>query len=175
MKVVITSKNPVKIKAVREAFRKAFPDKKLEFESIEVFSGVSDQPVGRTETIKGATNRALNTSKKIKADFYVGIEGGVNKKMDFETAWIIVRDKKGNIGKSCTSTFEMPKEIVKLLRQGKELAEAADTVFGTQNIRHTSGAVGYLTHGIVDRRKYYVQAVILALIPFVNPNLHFEK
>ena len=173
MKIVVASKNPVKIEAVKAAFKKVFPGKKLEFESVDVISGVSDQPIGRMETIKGAMNRAENASKKVKADFYVGLEGGVNKTMDVETAWMIVRDSKGRIGKSSTSSFELPQEIVKLLKEGKELAEACGRVFGTTNSKHTAGAVGLLTHGVVDRKKYYTQALILALIPFKNKKLYF--
>jgi len=175
MKIVIASQNPVKIKAVKTAFRQVFPDKKLEFMSFDIASGVSDQPIGREETLRGAMNRALGASKKVKADYYVGLEGGVNKAMDTEVAWMVVRNSEGRIGKSQTNSFELPSEITKLLNQGKELADAGDIVFGTKNNKHTTGVVGLLTHGVIDREKYYVQAIILALIPFVNQKLYFEK
>lgn len=175
MKVVVASKNPVKINASKSAFKKVFPDKKIDFVSVDVPSGVSAQPLGRTETIKGAINRTRNAFKKIKGDFYVGIEGGVNKKMDIETAWVVVRDIKGNLGKSSTSSFLLPHQVTNELRKGKELAEAADKISGTKNIKHNEGAIGWLTHGVIDRKKYYVQAIVIALIPFVNKKLYFEK
>lgn len=175
MKIVIASKNPVKIKAVRGAFRKVFPNKKFEFVGFEVPSGVASQPIGAKETLKGAKNRALKVAKIIKADFYVGLEGGVNKKMNRERAWMFVLDKNGKSGIASTGTFPLPKEITKLLKSGKELGEAADIVFGYKNSKQGLGAVGLLTNGIVDREKYYRQALILSLIPFTNPKLNFNE
>lgn len=175
MKIVIASKNPVKIKVVRSAFKKVFPDKKFNFISLDVPSGVASQPIGTKETLKGAKNRALQASKIIKADFYVGLEGGVNKKLNTERAWMFVLDKNGKTGKASTGIFPLPKEITKLLESGKELGEAADIVFGHKNSKQGLGAVGLLTKGIIDREKYYLQALIFALIPFMNEKLHFEK
>ena len=40
--VVVGSKNPVKLTAVKEAFETVFPDDKFSFESIDVPSGVSE-------------------------------------------------------------------------------------------------------------------------------------
>lgn len=175
MKIVVGSKNPVKIKAVKRAFRKVFPDKKLEFEAIDVPSGVSSQPIGDKNTLKGARNRAVNASKKVKADFYVGLEGGVGKEMNAERAWMFVVDKNGKEGYASTGTFPIPQEITKLMKKGKELGEATDIVFRHNNSKQGLGAVGLLTKGVVDREKYYTQAIILALIPFVNKNLYFSK
>lgn len=175
MKIVIASKNPVKIKAVRSAFKKVFPDKKFKFISLDVPSGVASQPIGTKETFKGAKNRALKASKIIKADFYVGLEGGVNKKMDTERAWMFILDKNGKTGWASTGIFPLPKEITRLLQKGKELGDATDIIFSSKNSKQSAGAVGLLTKGIVDRKKYYLQALILALIPFTNPKLHFDK
>ena len=175
MKIVIASKNPVKIKAVRSAFKKVFPDKKFEFIGLEVPSGVASQPIGTKETLKGAKNRALKASKIIKADFYVGMEGGVSKKLNTERAWMFILDKNGKTGKASTGTLPLPEEITKLLQNGKELGDATDIIFGSKNSKQAAGAVGLLTKGIVNREKYYLQALILALIPFTNPKLHFDK
>jgi len=66
MKILVGSKNPVKIKAVEEAFSKYFDN--IVVEGINVNSGVSVQPVNN-ETYAGAQNRALKlkeiTIKKI--------------------------------------------------------------------------------------------------------------
>jgi non-canonical (house-cleaning) NTP pyrophosphatase len=53
-----------------------------------------------------------------------------------------------------------------------ELGDADDLVFGRQNSKQKSGAVGLLTHNRVTRRTLYEQAVVLALIPFINPDLY---
>ena len=35
-----------------------------------------------------------------------------------------------------------------------------------------AGVVGLLTKGALDRTQYYVHAIILALVPFINPGLY---
>lgn len=175
MKIIVASTNPIKINAAKAAFRKVFPDKKLEFIALDVSSGVSSQPIGDEETLKGARNRAENAFKMMKADFYVGLEGGIGEEMNIERAWMFILDKNGKTGSASTGTFPIPHEITKLLKKEKELGEATDIVFKHKNSKQGLGAVGLLTRGIVNREKYYVQALILALIPFMNPSLHFEK
>jgi len=173
-KVIIASKNPVKIEAVKQGFEKMFPDDKFEFLGVSVSSGVNDQPFDNEETLKGATNRADNAFTETKvADFYVGIEGGVepiNEEME-AFAWVVVRSGK-KYGKSRTGTFFLPKEVVRLIKEGKELGEADDIVFKRNNSKQQNGAVGILTGNVIDRTKYYSEAVILALIPFKNGSLY---
>ena len=53
-KVIITSKNPVKINATKKAFEKVFNDR-FEFEGVSADSLVSDQPMNNAETLNGAT------------------------------------------------------------------------------------------------------------------------
>jgi non-canonical (house-cleaning) NTP pyrophosphatase len=48
-------------------------------------------------------------------------------------------------------------------------------VFGRSNSKQQNGSVGILTHDVIDRTAYYVHAVILALIPFVNLQLTFPN
>ena len=52
------------------------------------------------------------------------------------------------------------------------LGDVMDEVFGTDNIKQKGGAIGLLTHNQLSRSSVYYQALILALIPFVNPE-HF--
>jgi non-canonical (house-cleaning) NTP pyrophosphatase len=56
MKIIIGSKNPAKNQAVKNAF----PEKNVEFVSLDIPSGVSEQPFSDEETITGAKNRAVN-------------------------------------------------------------------------------------------------------------------
>ena len=53
-----------------------------------------------------------------------------------------------------------------------ELGDADDQVFGTHNSKQKGGAVGLLTHQLIDRTAYYREAIILALIPFVQPEFY---
>ena len=62
--------------------------------------------------------------------------------------------------------------IASLISEGIELGDADDIVFSVKNSKKTNGAVGLLTGNIIHRATYYAHAVILALIPFKNPQLY---
>ncbi|MFH1450999.1 MAG: inosine/xanthosine triphosphatase [bacterium] len=173
-KIVIASQNPVKINATLSAFQKMFPAETFEIEGIKVSSEVSEQPQNDLETFQGAQNRAKNASEKVLADFWVGIEGGIeqNGTNMAAFAWVLIKSKDGSFGKSRTGTFFLPPKIVELIKQGKELGEADDIVFGRTNSKQENGAVGILTNNVVDRTKYYTEAIVLALIPFKNKHLY---
>jgi inosine/xanthosine triphosphatase len=173
-KVIVASKNPVKIQAVKSGFEQMFPRQNFNFIEVSVPSIVAEQPFSNEETFRGAKNRADNASKEIKdADYYVGIEGGIEQvENEMEAfAWVFIKSSD-KIGKARTGTFFLPKQIVELINEGKELGEADDIVFKRNNSKQKSGAVGILTGDIIDRTKYYIEAVILALIPFKNVDLY---
>jgi inosine/xanthosine triphosphatase len=173
-KIVVGSLNPVKIKAVKNAFQKMFLENEFECIGISVPSGVSDQPMSDAETLQGAQNRAENILEHSNdADFYIGIEGGIEHLEEEMHAFAWVYIKSGNrIGKSRTGTFQLPKKVIELVNQGEELGIANDIIFGKNNSKQKSGAVGILTDDLIDRTEYYTEAVILALIPFKNPKLY---
>lgn len=173
-KVIVASKNPVKIQAVKIGFEKMFPDQEFEFVGVSVPSNVSDQPSSNQETINGAKNRAENAAIDLPdGNYFIGIEGGVelisNEMEAF--AWVVI--KSGDkYGKARTGTFFLPKQVVELIKEGKELGEADDIVFNRNNSKQENGAVGILTGNLMDRTTFYSDAVILALIPFKNERLY---
>ncbi len=174
-KIIIASKNPVKINATLNAFQKMFPNETFEIEGVSVLSGVSDQPKNNLETFQGAWNRSENASKAaINADFWVGIEGGIEEKdKDMEAfAWVVVKSGAGRFGKGRTGIFFLPPKVAELIKQGKELGEADDIVFGRTNSKQANGAIGILTNNVLDRTNYYTDAVVFALIPFKNEHLY---
>ena len=87
-------------------------------------------------------------------------------------AWIYIENKAGLQGKSKTGTFYLPEAIAKLVSSGMELGAADDQFFKEENSKQNGGSVGLLTHGTVTREIYYNQAIILALIPFLNKKLY---
>lgn len=174
MKIIIASKNPVKIEAVENGFAEMFPDWTLETEGVSVPSEVSNQPMGDEETFTGALNRAKNARKSLpNADFWVGVEGGNIRHGENEMevmAWIVVLSKD-KIGKARTAGFFLPQKIVDLINQGYELGDADDIVFKLDNSKQQMGSAGLLTDGVMNRLRFYVPAVILALIPFYKKEL----
>lgn len=166
--VIVASLNPAKIKAVESAFVEVFPSQKFVFIGTSVDSGVSDQPMSSLETKLGAQNRVANAKKAIpKADYYVGLEAGIEGNATF--AWMLI-EGQGLHGESRSSSLMLPPKVLKLIEQGQELGDAMDTVYGTTNIKQKGGAIGILTHNLLSRSKVYHQALILALIPFTNLN-----
>lgn len=174
-KVVVASKNPVKINTVEIGFSKMFPEELFEFVGMAADSGVLDQPMTEEETLQGAMNRVEDVIKKEPgADFYVGLEGGIKEVSgELETfAWIVVKGKSGLRGKGRTGSFFLPEKVAELVREGKELGDADDIVFGRSNSKQSNGAVGILTDDVLTRATFYEPAVILALIPFKNKKLY---
>jgi len=174
MKIIVSSKNPVKINSTTEAFEKVFPKEKFETVGVSVSSEVSDQPMTEEETLQGAINRANNAYKKDKnADFWVGIEGGIqeinNELMTF--AWVYIKTEE-LVGKGRSASFFLPPKIVELIREGKELGVADDIVFGKTNSKQKNGAIGILTGDLIVRKTLYIPAIIIALIPFRNQKLY---
>ena len=175
MKIVVASKNPVKLKAAGEGFKKMFPEKTFEAVGVSVPSGVSDQPRSDKEALEGATNRAQNARAAMpEADFWVGLEGGVEEREQgmISVGWTVVIGKDGKIGRGKNGSFFLPHRVAELIRQGKELGEADDIVFGRTNSKQANGAVGLLTGDVIDRAILYTEGMILALIPFKNEGLY---
>jgi inosine/xanthosine triphosphatase len=176
-KLVIASKNPVKIQAALAGFIRMFPEEQFETTSVQVPSLVSDQPFSSDETLTGAMNRAQNARKAIiDADYWIGIEGGVEiyEQELGAFAWIVIQSDH-TFGKARTGTFFLPPQVAELISQGKELGEADDMIFGRTNSKQDNGAIGILTGDVINRKSLYEMAVILALVPFKNKNLYPEK
>ena len=172
--LIVASRNPVKIEAALQGFREMFPQQQFTATGVSVPSGVSDQPLGSDETYQGAWNRLQGArQQQPNADYWVGIEGGnIIAGVEMEVmAWVLVQSAT-QFGKARTAGFFLPPKIVELIQEGHELGHADDLGFGVQNSKQTGGSSGLLTDGAVDRLRFYVPAVILALIPFLKPTLY---
>ena len=174
LRVIVGSKNPVKVGCTREAFSQAFGNVGL-VEGIDALSNIPAQPRSEEETLLGAKNRATHAKSLLpEADYWVGIEGGVDEDPQgmYAFAWIYVLHRSGKSSQSKTGTFYLPPPVVALIQDGMELGHADDLVFQAQNSKQQGGSVGLLTHGLITREGYYQQAMVLALIPFLNESLY---
>lgn len=202
--IVVASTNPVKMDAARQGFEKMFPrdavstlsggltqspvlsivevkgavfTEQFHFQSIDVPSGVRHQPMTDAETLTGARTRAENARAVWPdADFWIGIEGGVedSDRGMYAFAWVVILGKDLT-GEARTGMFQLPPEITRLVRQGVELGHADDIVFQRSNSKQKDGAIGILTDGLIDRTAYYEHAVMLALVPFKKWELYTGK
>jgi len=174
MKVVVATSNPVKIRAVSQGFQRMFPGQEFQIEELLGFRGKSSQPCSDLDTLQCAIYRAERAAQLVpQSDFWVGVEGGIEEHGSQMSAfaWIVIKSKD-RLGEGRTGAFYLPQAVADLVRQGKELGEADDIVFGRSNSKQANGAIGILTGDVIDRAQLYEQAVILALIPFKNPQLY---
>jgi inosine/xanthosine triphosphatase len=171
VKVIVASKNPVKIGAVSEAFAAVYPGASIDVSGVEVNSGVGDQPDSDADTRAGARARALGANDAVPdADFWVGLEGGVEVLDDqlMAFAWMAIKGRTGDVSEARSATLPLPPAVKALVDAGMELGEANDRVFSTVNSKQAGGAYGLLTDGRYTRESIYAQTLIIALTPFVN-------
>lgn len=187
IKIAVGSKNPIKIKAAINGIQQAlqYPLNSIEnmnlitAEGFDVPSGVPDQPNGSDETKRGATTRAIKAWDAYMSlhssppSYSIGLEGGiedVDGTMEC-AAWMVIYNGS-KFGSAKTCSFTVPPKMAALVRGGMELGVAHDSIFDTVNSKQKSGTVGHLTRGVVDRSEYYRSAVLLAMIPFLWPELY---
>ena len=120
MKIIVTSHNPVKIAAAREAFTSRFKDSKIQLIPVDVKSGVPAQPMSDQETRQGARNRVNNAKRQYPdADFWVGMEGGLDffddRLMAF--AWMVIAGGESRLSETRTATLPLPPRVRALSTQ----------------------------------------------------------
>lgn len=180
LRIIVGSQNPAKLEAVSNAFASFFPEDSFGVQQVLVPSGVSPQPLSDAETLLGATNRARAARElEGEADFWLGIEGGLQPvpgepERYISYCWVVVLGRQQS-GRARSASYELPKAICDLIRQGMELGDADDLIFGVSGSKLESGGVGLLTDGRVTRSQFYAEAVKLALIPFLNSELFPPK
>lgn len=165
MHIGVGSRNPVKRRAVEQVFSDAT------VESVAVASGVSEQPTGHAETVRGAENRARAVLDTGDYDYGVGLEGGV---AEFDgtdglylVMWAAVTDGE-RVGHGAGPSIELPTHVAERLRAGEELGPVMDDILGTDDIAKKEGAAGALSGGHLDRASALGSAVAGAFGPFVT-------
>ncbi|MHA2290199.1 MAG: DUF84 family protein, partial [Promethearchaeota archaeon] len=96
IKVLVASKNPVKIKATIDAFQLFFKDPLIDSKEVVVPTVNASQPIGESQTSEHSKLRVIKARETHKGyDYYVGIEGGVVK-VDSKNARIVVYSSIGH-------------------------------------------------------------------------------
>jgi inosine/xanthosine triphosphatase len=167
MKIAIGSTNPVKLRAARKVLRKLHPH--AEFVALEVPSGVPGQPRGDKQTRLGAVNRARAARKAMRADFGVGLEGGIveNEFGTMTCAWCAIVDRAGRVGVGGSTNMQLPDEVAARVKRGDELGDAMDAFANIRGVKRKMGAIGVLTKGLSNRQHAYEYIVTLAVARFL--------
>ncbi|TMP31543.1 non-canonical purine NTP phosphatase [Pseudoalteromonas rubra] len=173
IKVLVGSKNPVKINAARQIFMQYYPDHDIQCEGLHAPSGVADQPLGEPDTLLGAQNRVHHLVDHHTADYYCAMEGGAHQFAygPATFAFVVISDGlKESVGRS--ANLPLPQRIYDALLGGEELGHVMDRMFDTDNIKQKGGAIGLLTNHLATRESAYTQALLLAMAPFNHAELY---
>ena len=151
MRIAIGSTNPTKTNAVAAVTRLVFPH--AEIVTLEVPSGIPDQPIGDIETRLGALNRARAALAATDADWGVGLEGGINQTELGTTtnAWCVIVDSAGRVGVGGSANMLLTENVTARVLGGSELGEAMDEYADMENVKRKMGAIGVLTGSLLDR------------------------
>ncbi len=170
MKIAVGTDNPVKYRAVRNVMRRLFPKAQVVF--LRVPSGLPEQPWGDEETRRGAANRARAARLAAKADWGVGIEGGViESEFGLMTcAWCAIQDRSGRVGIGGSTNMLLPERVAERVRAGSELGQAMDEFAKIRDVRRKMGAIGVMTRGLSDRQRAYEFIVKMAVVKFLWKN-----
>lgn len=180
MIIAVGSKNDAKLKAVHEIAIEYPLFAGAQIVPIDVESGVSDQPKGLDETIRGAMNRARSAFEKVEEGKYgIGLESGIfevphTKSGFMDTTACAIYDGKGyHLGFS--TCFEYPKNLIEIVeKEGVNISQAAHKAGFSKddNLGSAEGMIGILTKGRVNRKEYTKQAMVTAMIHLENRELY---
>lgn len=172
MRVVVGSKSAVKLQAVRSALSRWDPESDFDYASLEVSSGVREQPLSLEETCRGARTRAEQGA--LSGELSIGLEGGVFLSNELEPRRLMqvcvccVFDGC-RYAYGYSPCFCLPDTLQPMLfDQGLDLNQAIHQASLSEDaeIGKSIGAVGLFSGGRVERSDYMASAVTMALIEF---------
>lgn len=173
LKIIVGSKNPVKISAAKHIFAMYFPQHSVECQGVNAPSNVPDQPIGEPQTREGAKNRVQYCKQHYQADYYVAMEGGAEQfNYGAATFAYVVLDNGSHQVVGRSSNLPLPQVLYNQLLNGAELGDVMDNAFNTTNIKQRGGAIGLLTNDHATRESTYTHALTLAMAPFLHPDLY---
>jgi inosine/xanthosine triphosphatase len=181
MLIAVASRRKPKIEAVTSTVKKIkkfLTNGNIEYSFHEVESGVSETPLSVEELMLGAYQRVKNLQKIVKADFYIGMEGGIhclnfhNEKFYFLQSWVYVSDgSKGYFGSS--GNLQIPEKLKgMIIDRGMGLGDAIDIFSSKFNVRDNEGAFGVLTKNFISRSNAFEIALLNAFAPFYNREMY---
>lgn len=166
--------NPVKIEAAKRAFGRYVPV--VEATGVAVDTGVPEQPYDG-EGPRGAVNRARAALDAVEgAGLGVGIEAAIatndpsGEHLDVQYCAIV--DGQGRVTLGHGPGFGYPPAVAEALRGGASVGDALARLSGNADIGRDQGAIGFLTRGGVTRQELTEWAVLMAIVPRLQPVLY---
>lgn len=200
--VRVGTQNPSKLDAAEGALRRFARDEaSLLVLAVDVPSGVAEQPIGWSEIVGGARNRARAAFESGDCALAIGIEDGLVRLEDVSSevgdirplafeprvfynvgcAWLTDGEREGH---GFSSGFAYPPGCLEPAVRGQEpIGELFDALWrshrGVERESAKSGPsgrqggnIGMLTQGRLERSAYGTQAVVCALVRFLHIDLY---
>jgi inosine/xanthosine triphosphatase len=175
VRVAVGSQNEVKVEAVRAEMGRVL-GVAVEVKAVAAPTGVPEQPKG-AEAMRGAAARADAARKAWPGcDYAVGIEAGLLPMLGAEGFYDVqacaVLDRTGWQTDGWGPAFHYPDWVTHRALGGEMVSAILGPVAGDPRIGSTTGAIGYLTDGRMDRRELTRIAVLMALVPRIRRALY---
>lgn len=163
MEFIIGSMNQAKVEAVQKVVKEHYPHAVVR--AVHSDSEVSAQPIGDTETLQGAINRAKSVRKNASNAIGIGLEGGV-RRLDgvlYICNWGALETPEGQLITAGGAQIPLPADIAKEIENGKELGPVIDTYFNKSQLRQQEGAMGMFTAGAITRVELFTHILQLLM------------
>ena len=161
MKIVVGSTNKAKVQAVQQSIPTSW-----ELSTINVPSGVSNQPFSDEETIQGAITRASNALEQTDASVAIGLEGGVVETPYglFLCNWAALKVKETQKTYIAGGArIPVPEEVAVKLRAGQELGPVMEEYTSVHDVRSNEGAIGIFTNAKITRSTMFSHIIDLLI------------
>ena len=172
MKIIVCSKNPVKISAAEEAFKSHFENVEVKTIDLSQNLGVMKQPMTSHETLNSAVKRIEIAKNLEEADYYVSMEGGMAEDYhgSYLTWYVCIADREGEKSIAGGGRMPLPRPIYKELKENKkiELGDIMDRISNEENVKQKGGSTAIFTGNRVKRKDVFKRALYMALIPFTS-------
>lgn len=171
-KIVICSRNPVKIQAVKEAFESYFEE--IEYKTLDMsqYEKISTQPLSSEDTLESALSRIKVARTVEKADYYVSLEGGLDNDEfgSFLIWYVCVTNKLGKNSIAGGGRMAIPSIIYHTLKANpeQELGDIMDRLIDEENIKQKGGSTAIFTDSRIMRKDVFKRDIIIALVPFLS-------
>jgi len=173
MKIVIWTKAPPKVNAIKDAIEKCiyFEWKDIEIIDIKVDSGISDMPISIEENMQWAKNRANNTKKEVIADLYIWMEGWTTKIWDKAYLfWVVyIMDNKWKWHYWFSNMMELPQIFEeRIYNKKEELWPILSEITWVESASKKTWAFGHWSDNMLTRKDQFYLAFLSAIPNFYN-------
>lgn len=187
VQVAVGSANPVKVTGIGREVERLLAaagasagakttGPKVDVKPFDVGSGVPEQPRG-AQTLKGARHRARRALEAWPGcDYAIGVEAGLvrypEERGHLEAQACVVVDRNGWETHGWGPGFQYPAFVTERALRGEMVSQVLGPVAKDPRIGSTTGAIGYLSDGRLDRTALTQTAVLMAFLPRFRRELY---